>query len=317
MKVKQTLGIIEENERNDEGVSKACFDDIYRQADPREYFRVLYGLDYVIPQLAKDVFGQLVAQLEILRGRPIKVLDLGCSYGTNAALLRHPLSLDRLAQRYSDLAQSGCSPQDIVALDRNYFRSWPRQDVSIVGLDASPPAIRYAREVGLLDDGLALDLEQTAPTAEFENMVRDVDLVISTGCVGYVGKKTFDAIAAAAKGSPWFASFVLRMYSFDEIEAAFDAKGYVTEKLNGVTFVQRRFASEAECKTTMAALEARGIDVSGKEAEGLLIAEFFLSRPKAESVPSIHDVAHMSSGEHFVTGRRYRRHSRASIVLAK
>ena len=39
---------------------KANFDQIYTAPDPREYYRVLFGLDYVIPELAKPIFRGLI-----------------------------------------------------------------------------------------------------------------------------------------------------------------------------------------------------------------------------------------------------------------
>src|SRR3546814_7778219 len=66
--------------------SKADFSAIYVQPDPRAYFRTLGALGYVIPHLARPVFDQLIeARQRAKGGGPITVLDLGCSYGVNAA----------------------------------------------------------------------------------------------------------------------------------------------------------------------------------------------------------------------------------------
>ena len=80
--------------------TKANFDDIYMSKDPREYYRVLFGLDYVIPDLAKDVFRAVVAHRGAGAGRPLRILDIGCSYGVNAALIRYPLDLARIAGQH-------------------------------------------------------------------------------------------------------------------------------------------------------------------------------------------------------------------------
>ena len=64
---------------------KANFEAIYNRPDPREYFRVLGGLGYAIPDLAKGVIRSLIAAAaRYATDRPLKVLDLGCSYGINA-----------------------------------------------------------------------------------------------------------------------------------------------------------------------------------------------------------------------------------------
>lgn len=287
---------------------KANFDEIYTQADPREFFRVLYGLDYVIPDLAKGIFRNTIAALEEMRGRQITVLDLGCSYGVNSALIRHPLDIDRLAQRYRDLDHANLTTRELIELDRHYFLSWPRKDdVRIIGLDSSQEAIDYAKAVGLIDDGIAANLETDALSASARKMLRNVDFIISTGCVGYVTERTFAQILDAIDGPPpWVASFVLRMFPYHAIASLLEANGIETEALEGVTFVQRRLHSAGEYENVLRALERRGIDPSTKEREGLLHAELFLSRPAPdqEELP-LQKIVSVTSGANRDYGRRF------------
>lgn len=72
---------------------------------------------------------------------------------------------------------------------------------------------------------------------------------------------------------------MLRLWDFEPIEATLSDFEYVTERLEGKTFRQRRFVSDRERERVLERLRERGIDPSGKEAEGHLHAEFFLSRP--------------------------------------
>jgi len=111
-----------------------------------------------------------------------------------------------------------------------------------------------------------------------------VDIIVSTGCVGYVTSRTFERVLKAASSgrSPWVASFVLRMFPFDEIAATLTNYGLVTELYEGANFVQRRFASRDEMEATIQAVEGRGLDTSGREAEGLFNANLFVSRPREE-----------------------------------
>ena len=67
---------------------KANFDAIYDLPDPREYYRVLVGLDYVIPDLARNVFRSVIERRTQDAAWPLTILDVGCSYGINAALAR-------------------------------------------------------------------------------------------------------------------------------------------------------------------------------------------------------------------------------------
>ncbi len=69
------------------------------------------------------------------------------------------------------------------------------------------------------------------------------------------------------------------MFPFESIEETLKDWGYVTEKLEGRTFVQRRFAAADEQEEVLEQLRERGVDPTGKESEGYLLAEFYLSRP--------------------------------------
>jgi hypothetical protein len=290
---------------------KADFDKIYNAADPREYFRVLYGLDYVIPELAKSVFDALIDHSLDGGRKRLKILDIGSSYGINSALIRYPLDLHRLAQRYASNEMYGQTPEDVIRLDRHYFSSWPcRENLSFVGVDTAAPAIDYARAVGLIEGGVTTNLEERDPTAKDRALLKGADLIISTGCVGYVSGRTFERLLAAQdpKRPPTIASLVLRMFSYDEIAASFAAHGMVTEKLGGVTFVQRRFISSDEYEAAMDRLTARGVDPTGKEAEGLMHAELYVTRAagEVERAP-LRDIVSITSGAHRRYGRRFRR----------
>jgi hypothetical protein len=102
--------------------------------------------------------------------------------------------------------------------------------------------------------------------------------------VGYVTSKTFRKLAALSRrGRPaWTASFVLRMFPYDDIAASLAQQGLETEKFEGATFVQRRFADRQEMEAAVHAIEGRGIDTRGHETEGLYHADFYLSRPRSE-----------------------------------
>jgi SAM-dependent methyltransferase len=291
--------------------TKANFDGIYAEADPRAYFRVLGGLDYTVPELAAPVFKQLVKARQAQQDRPVTVLDLGCSYGINAALLRFPITLDMLRRRYMHPDIQALSAGAMQAYDSAYFASWPaRSGLSIVGLDTSPQAVRYADDVGILNSGLVQDLEREGPSEHARSLLAEVDLVISTGCVGYVTQKTFAQILSCNKNSvpPWIASFVLRMFPYHGITKTLASFGLVTEKFAGATFVQRRFHSEEEFDQTLSTLESLGIDATGREADGLLHAELFVSRPAARARETpLGQLVSIVSGQHRRYGRRFHR----------
>jgi hypothetical protein len=223
--------------------------------------------------------------------------------------MRFPLDIGRLTQRYIDLQGTGLTTSELVRLDRNYFLSWPRHDIDIVGCDVSEPAINYARAVGLIDHGITANLEDEPVSGTAHALLSGVDLIISTGSVGYVTERTFaKLLAAIGQPAPWVASFVLRMFPYRRISELTQEFGLVTEKLHGVTFVQRRFHSESECVRVIEKLEAQGIDTRQKEADGLLHAEFFLSRSQGDrDAHPLKELVSVTSGASRSFGRRFRR----------
>lgn len=275
-----------ESDYEDINEAKANMDHIYNQTDPRAYFRELKKLDYAIPQVAKPVFQKLIAALQQRRDDTIHVLDLGCSYGVNAALLKHDLSMDELYDHWGQNTASDVTSETIIARDQRYFAECGEpEDIEVVGLDVADKAISYGEEVGLLDESIAANLETDSLSAAAKEELAPVDLVTSTGCVGYVTEKSFDRLLPAISPGqkPWFANFVLRLFPFDDIEECLNGWGYVTEKLENRTFFQRRFASTEEQEQVIEQLRDHGVDPQGLEAEGDLLAEFYLSRPEKEA----------------------------------
>lgn len=266
--------------------AKAKLDHIYDRPDPRAYFSELNKLGYAIPDAAKPIFQILIGHLQQRWHDTVHVLDLGCSYGVNAALLKHHLSMVDLYEHWGERKLADAQTEELIAYDQRFFADFDEpEDIEVVGLDPAQNAIAFAEDVGLLDKGIAADLETEPLPAPAKQELRSVDLMISTGCIGYVTQKTFDRLLpAVTQGQPpWIANFVLRLFPFDAIEETLSDWHYVTEKLEGQTFVQRRFASANEQEQMLEILCHRGVDPTGKEAEGNLLAEFYLSRPMKDA----------------------------------
>lgn len=257
---------------------KASFDHIYDRPDPREYYRRMAELDYSIPDSAKPFFQQQIREYRAsARVAAPTVLDIGCSYGVNAALLRFDTTVAELAAGYAGVADRAGA----LALDR--ARTAPSgPGARFLGMDASRPALDYAAEAGLLDGIVHADLEATEPDDEQRALLARADLVISTGCVGYVTEKTLVRVATAhPRRRPWMAHFVLRMFDYGPVAAELAALGYRTEQVPGL-HAQRRFASADEQAQVLKTLADKGIDTTGYEDQGSLYATLHLSRPTPE-----------------------------------
>ena len=267
--------------------AKTNFDQIYVEKDPRQYFTYLGQLDYIIPHLAQPVFEQLIRARAATQEGPVTVLDLGSSYGVNGALMKYALGYDALRDRYTTPTLQSLPSEVMLEHDRAFYRAWPRhQNVRVIGLDVSENAVRYAESAGAVDIGLCADLEASEPDSEAARAIATADIVVSTGCVGYVTEKTFERVMALAchNRPAWVASFVLRMFPYNRIANTLAGYGLETEKFDGATFVQRRFNDPSEMEAAVTRVEALGIDTQGFETEGVYHADLYVSRPAAEIV---------------------------------
>ncbi|MFE6776585.1 hypothetical protein [Streptomyces sp. NPDC057702] len=278
---------------SDDGLrGKARFDEIYNLPDPRGYFRTLRPLAYQIPQHAQEVFQQLLAARRLADAatsqpaeRPPTVVDLCCSYGINAALLNHKVTLDELYERYTDPRIARLSSSQLVAEDREFFaeRRLP-EAARAVGLDAAGRAVGYARSVGLLDEAFGEDLERSAPGPALRRAVAPAGLITVTGGIGYITSRTVSRLAEATERPLWVAAFVLRGVSYAPVAEALRKLGLITETAGPErTFVQRRFADVAERRHAIAGVVAAGADPRGKEDEGYYHAQLYVSRPAAHA----------------------------------
>lgn len=286
--------------------NKAEFNNIYNYADPRGYFSVLGALDYMIPDVAEPIIRQILATRASLRGANT-VLDVGSSYGINAAAHRFPVNFASLRQRYARREMLELSSEQLIELDRHFYLSWPDVGVArFIGLDVSEAAIRYSTETGLHIDGVAADLEADELSPKESEILSAANVVLSTGAIGYVTDRTYRKIMDVVADGTWFISFVLRLFPFDDFASAFAERGLVTEKLTSTTFVQRRFRDSEEFERSLAVLSARGIDTRGFEADGLFQAELFLTRPvKDVKALPIDKMITITSGRYGSFGARY------------
>ncbi|MFF8713062.1 hypothetical protein ACF07T_16755 [Streptomyces sp. NPDC015184] len=258
------------------------FDDIYDRPDPRAFFRELGAFGYRTPHHAQRVFRRLAALR--LRAPGEAVLDLCCSYGINAALLNHELTLDDLYAHYTSPRVAAMTSEELTEYDTSFFRARRRRDaVPVIGLDIAPDAIAYARAVGLLDAGFAENLETAPPTRDLLDAARSVRLITVTGGASFLSRATFRPLLDNARTLPWVAAFVLRTGSYVPIAEHLAGHGLTTETYPGRTFVQRRFTGTAEQRYAVDAVTAQGHDPDGRETAGHFHTALHLSRPAADA----------------------------------
>lgn len=266
---------------------KANFDLIYDLEDPREYFNVLREFDYCIPRHGQRLFSSLIeARRQEAEERPLRIVDICCSYGVNAALLKYETTLDGLYARYGSEDLATLSSEELAEADAAFYGERRREEPpEVVGLDVAGHAVSYGTRSGILDAGFAENLEDKEPSDALHQAASEVDLLCVTGGVGYISERTFQRLLDCVSGDrmPWVAVFALRWVSYEEISEALSAYGLVTEKLEGHTFTQRRFIDNEEREYVLEELSKMGLETTGKEDEGWYHANFYLSRPAAEA----------------------------------
>lgn len=263
-------------------LQKADFDSIYDQLDPRAYFTTLGPFDYQIPQHGTDIFNKLLRVCMPGGGRTPTILDVCCSYGVVATLLKTGLDIADLYAHYRDPAVQALLPGQMVHVDKRFLHEHQRAHVpQVLGLDVAGNAVDYAVAVGSLDAGAVENLEDDEPSSRLTAQLSKVNLITTTGGIGYVTERTFDRLLTCAPASAWVATFCLRTYDYEPIIETLGRHGLRTERVSR-TFRQRRFTDEAEQKWALEQVTSRGLDPGGREDDGYYHAEFYLSRPAAQ-----------------------------------
>ncbi|MGW4646190.1 hypothetical protein [Kitasatospora sp. NPDC004289] len=256
---------------------KADFAAAYAGPDPRGYFRALAPYEYLTPHHAQRVFRLLTAARA-----PRAVVDLCCSYGVNAALLNHQLTLAELYHRYTDPALDSLSAEELTLRDRQFYAARRRPEaVPVIGVDVATGPVDHARRAGLLDAAFAENLERAAPSPALRALLADVGLVTVTGGIGYVSERSFDHLLACTASPPWVAAFALRAVPYGPVAEVLAEYGLVTERAAG-TFPQRRFTGPEERAGALRAAVEAGLDPAGLEEEGWYHAALYVSRPAAQ-----------------------------------
>ena len=246
--------------------AKASFDDAYAAPTPHQYLSKMGSLDYC---MAKQMHPFLCAAIDsmVQDASPARVLDVGCSYGMSAALLKTNCEFSDLIEFYEEEASqnlSECVKETREFLQKN--RS-ARQDVKVVGLDQSEPAVRFGEVTQLLDGGIARNLEApgAALTTRERDLVASCNVMFSAGTIGYVSDRTVGALLDtmidknSANNSPIAVMSILQLFDPATVGQTFDAHGLEFVQLP-VQVAQRRFADEVERDKVVETLEQRGVD---------------------------------------------------------
>lgn len=261
---------------------KTDFTDIYTQKLPNEYLKEMNRLDYRIPDKTKPLYLSLAKQLYRKLSRTIKILDIGSSYGINSSLMKYDLSMSDL----NDFFFKEPTKEE----SRKFFDNIPSDDtLSFYQIDISEPALKFSEDVQLCKKGICVNLEnETLPIKD----IPQFDMIIATGCIGYIGYKAFSNIfelikkqqsdndSSTPKKDPIFAFSVLRIFDMEKIKKTFDFWGYSITKSDIRPIRQRKFSDSNEKQKTISLLHSMGIDTERLEDDGHFYADFYVASPK-------------------------------------
>jgi hypothetical protein len=269
---------------------KANFDDVYQSPTPHAYFSTMNELEYAIGQEARPYFLSAVALMRRQLGHqiPVRMLDLGCSYGVGSALVKYGFSFSEIADFFARDPDSN-SHQCIKDTREWLAENEPDNPISCIGADSSEEAIHFGTESGLLDEGMARDLESDPRLAPEEcALIQKCNLLISTGAIGYVGERTLNPILQQLGKNrhrphgPYIVVTILRMFSPELITKTFAAHGFKFLQVPEVHLRQRRFHNETEEEETIKAVQKRGLETDILEADGYHHADLFVGAPESD-----------------------------------
>ena len=242
---------------------KASFDAAYTAPTPHRYLHNMIAVDYRMADYMNHFLSAAV-NASMTPAEPVRVLDLGCSYGLSGALLKADCSYQELAEFFRHEASSEYASCVVEC------KGWlelhaAREDVEVVGFDSSVEAIRFATASRMIDKGIARNLEgnESDMTEDERSLIRRCDVLLSTGVIGYVTEKTVDPIldefghdAGGALG-PVAVMSVLELFEPEHIAESFAEHGYRFGQLP-VRLPQRRFVDEEEREGVLKTLRDRG-----------------------------------------------------------
>jgi SAM-dependent methyltransferase len=267
-------------------LNKYSFEKVYNAQWPHSYYAEHRRFDYQIPQNAQAGISAIVE--EIRKGRRIEraaLLDVGCSYGINGLLLKKQIDLETLYRAY--LEPNGLlGSQDLQAHTRYCNGLKDRRGIQVIGLDTAEAAVRYGLGIGALDHGIVCDLESEDTAIGADHLPLTVDLIISTGCIGYVSERTFARLLrllACQRQEPWVLSYVMRPFPYSAIARCLAGFGLLTLRLPQYCSRQRRFSCLSEREALLAKMHDLRLDDSPERATGYIHADCYLSVPADEA----------------------------------
>jgi hypothetical protein len=258
-------------------VGEADSDSDDAGAEPSAFFERFEELDYRTPAYAatllRHVLGALSEQDNV-------IVDLGSSYGINAALINHAVSLPGLYAHYRRDGKATTAWR--IEEDRRFFTATRRSDaVPVIGIDVSSSAINYGISVGLLVAGITSDLEHDRQDHDASVLLRRSTLISASNPVEFLGSRTFITLIGASAHPPVITGFFLRWRDVRPIAQSLAVAGYEFRADYCSVFPLRRFDSVADRRAAVSGLRRLGLKETAVETNGYHGAVPFVAIPRS------------------------------------
>ena len=258
---------------------KVSFSAAYTALTPHQYLNNMTAVNYRMADYMNPFLTAVVdASVSPSPQRPVRIFDLGCSYGVSGALLKTDCSYQELAKFFR------CETSSEYSLCVTESKRWleshvAREDVEVVGFDSSAEAIRFATASRMIDKGITRNLEENESelTEDERSLIRQCDVLLSTGVIGYVTEKTvspiLDEFGHDVRGPLGAVAImsVLELFDPEPIAKSFTEHGYRFGQLP-IRMPQRRFADEEEREGVLETLRDRGEPTAVQESEDQMFA---------------------------------------------
>jgi hypothetical protein len=274
---------------------KTSFDATYAALTPHRYLHNMNAVDYRMADYMNPFLAAVVdiAMSPAASQHPVRVLDLGCSYGVSGALLKTDCSYQELAKFI--LCETSTEYASCVTDSKRWLGSHvKREDVEVVGFDSSAEAVRFATASRMIDKGITRNLEENESelTEDERSLVRQCDVLLSTGVIGYVTEKTISPIldefgfdARGGLGGVAIMS-VLELFDQEPIAECFAEHGYRFGEIP-IRIPQRRFADAEEREGVLETLRGQGESIAVQDsAEQMFASLCIAARPQSFEVLS-------------------------------
>ena len=267
------------------------FGRVFDLEDPSPYFAALRPSDYRMPETLAGALKAIHPLLCTARGAgdTLRVLDLGCGYGTVGALLRHDVSMREIYAWYGERHWQPADARRHWAEDAAFFASRRAESVrfEIGGIDTAGIALEYAASQGFIDRSFKENLVDHAPGNHLARFLQGVDLVVESGLprglLPVAIGRILDCGGDACR--PWFLYSPRPDTDWTALNDVWAERGYRNESYAPEPVRYRKPLGAREREDMLRNLRALGKSEAATMDDGYLLVDMTLAKPEVGSSP--------------------------------